>query len=311
MIIAVSMNPSVDKTLNLSELKPGYLNRIESVVLTAGGKGLNVANNVAAFTNDLVVTGFLGIHNKGIILNSIKNLEDRGVKIDFVSIDDRNRTNIKVIEESGRLTEINEPGFNVSEEKVTELMGKLNGYAGEGNLFILTGSVPKGVGSDIYKILTASLKAQGSKVIVDADGELLKNAIESKPDAIKPNEQELLALFGEKSISEKLVISKAKELVDKGIETVIVSRGEKGSIFVRKDSIVKCNIADVDMVSTVGAGDAMTAVFSYGLIEDIDYHENIKRSVAASSFTVSLETPYFTSIDEVEKLKNQIILEKI
>lgn len=311
MIIAVSMNPSVDKIINLSELKVGHLNRVVSKSETAGGKGINVANDISAFTNDVLLTGFVGDGNNEVINNCVFELTQKGVKVDFVEIHGNNRTNIKVIEDSGRLTEVNEMGFCVTDKDIKKLEEKLMEYADNGNIFLLTGSVPKGAPDDLYASLTKRIQEKGSTVYVDADGIQLKNAIESAPKMIKPNDDELLDLFGDKSISEKTLINRAKELVDKGIEVVVVSRGALGSLFVNKDSVIRCEAMPIDVVSTVGAGDAMVAVYAYASLMGYDYEDCIRLSIAAATHTVTRTTPFFTNKDEIEKLTHSVKISNI
>lgn len=308
MFISVTMNPAVDKTIRLDELKPGFLNRMTSQTVTAGGKGINVANDICAMGGEVVLTGIMGNTNTDVLDECLNDLEGKGVKVDFYRVNGRNRTNIKIIEASGRLTEINEPGIAVSSMDVNNFTNKLLSYAGEGNTFLLTGSAPVGVDSDYYGFLTRVLKEKGSTVIVDADGPLLKNALDSKPTIIKPNEFELLNYFGEKNMSEKTLIARAKELNDKGIDLVIVSRGAKGSIFVNSDSIIKCNAIPVEYASSVGGGDAMIAAAAYSNGIDDDYEALIRNAVAASAHTVSLKTPYFTDADPIDELKGLVIL---
>lgn len=313
MIIAVSMNPSVDKTLNIKEFKPGFLNRIDSVNLAAGGKGINVANDIAALAStsndkcEVVVSGFMGTLNSDILNKCIDELKSKGVKTDFVEIEDRNRTNIKIIEESGRLTEVNEHGFFVPTEKQNELIEKLMGYSGNDSIFLLMGSVPTGVNKDIYQILTKKLSEAGSKVFVDADGELLKNAVESLPYMIKPNEQELLELFGDKSVSEKQLVLRAKELVAKGIKNVIVSRGKKGALFVNSESVIKCDALNVVHKSSVGAGDAMLAAYAFGELTGLEYLDNIKLSLGASAYAVTKEAPYFDDVGDLNDYITSVV----
>jgi len=311
MFISVNMNPAVDKTIKLDELKPGMLNRIISQSVTAGGKGINVANDICAMGGEVVLTGIMGCQNTDILDQCLSDLERKGVKVDFYRVNGRNRTNIKLIEESGRLTEINEPGFAVSGMDVNNFTNKLLSYAEEGNTFIITGSVPLGVDSDYYGFLTRVLKEKGATVIIDADGPILKRALDSKPSIIKPNEFELLNYFGDKNLSEKLLISRAKELNDAGVELVIVSRGSKGSIFVTKDSVTKCNAVPVEYSSSVGAGDAMIAAAAYCDGCEDDYEELIKKCVAASAHTVTLSTPYFTDAAPINELKDLVILTEI
>ena len=302
MIISVTMNPAVDKTLELTELKVGYLNRINEQKLTAGGKGINVANDLISLGSETAVVGFVAENNIDIIQECIDDLENRGAKTDFVKVQGRNRTNVKIIEESGRLTEINEQGFEVMPDNCNELIEKLLSYATPDNSFVLMGSVPKGVSKAIYRQLTDVLKKKGAKVYVDADGELLKYAVEAHPNAIKPNERELLEYFGDKSVSEKTLINRAKELVNTGIGTVIVSRGARGSLFVTGEGVAKCGIIPVEVKSTVGAGDAMLAAYVHYSSQGFSKDDVIKYSVAASTYAVTKDTPFFRDADEIEKL---------
>lgn len=307
MIIAVSMNPSIDRIINVQELKTGKLNRALASSVSAGGKGINIANNISIFTNDILLTGFVGNKNCEVIDDCVKKLQDQGIEIDFVEIDGSNRTNIKIIEESGRLTEVNEPGFQVTEKEIELLKNKLFDRAIPGNIFILTGSVPKGVDKSIYANLTKELKLKGAQVYVDSDGEALKAAVECVPNVIKPNEYEILDLFSEKNVSEKLLISRARELVDKGIETVIVSRGSRGSLFVNKDAVYQCDAISVDVKSTVGAGDAMLSAFTYAMSNNKSFEECIRLSVAAASIAVTNNKSYLSDegvIYDMAKLVN-------
>lgn len=306
MIISVSMNPSVDKIIRLADLRPGYMNRVISSNVSAGGKGINVANVLAVFTEDVVLTGFVGDTNSEVIGDSVKKLEERGVTVEFVKISGRNRTNVKVLENSGRLTEINEPGFSVTDEEVDKLKAILMKYAQKENTFILTGSLPNGVDNHFYGEITKELKEKGATVYVDASGEALKNAVDAKPDMIKPNQEEILALFSEKSVSEKLLINMARELCDKGIETVIVSRGSLGSLFVTKDTVVKCDAIKAELRSAVGAGDSMVATFAYGKNKGLEYLDCIKLCVAAATYTVTLDSSYLTDKTKVEELTKEV-----
>lgn len=311
MIISVSMSPSVDKIIHLLELKPGQLNRVDSVVTSAGGKGINVANVLSSFTKDVVLTGFVGEQNNAIIDFTIDKLQEQGITVDFVKIPGSNRTNLKLIENGGRLTEINESGFSVSKEDLNQLNTKLLSYAKEGNIFILTGSTPKGVSSKYYAELTTLLKEQGASVFVDTGGDLLKNAVESLPKMIKPNQEELLELFNQKSVSEKLLIGMAKELCNKGIETVVVSRGSLGSLFVTNDSVYRCEAMTLDVRSAVGAGDAITAVFAYAYSNNISLEDTIKLCVAAASHTVTLDSSFLTDKEKVLELVDKVVINKL
>lgn len=142
MIITVTMNPAIDKTVDIEELERGGLNRIQRIVLDAGGKGINVSKTVKELGGTTVATGFLG-GNSGAVIENV--LKEYGIKSDFVQVEGETRTNMKVVEQGGIVTELNEPGPVVTQAQTDELIAKLEGYASEDTLFVLAGSIPRGV----------------------------------------------------------------------------------------------------------------------------------------------------------------------
>lgn len=142
MIVTVTMNPAIDKTVDITRLEKGDLNRIKRVEMDAGGKGVNVSKTIRALGGDSIATGFIG-GNSGIIIKNV--LSELGITTDFVMVEGETRTNLKVVEEKGDVTELNEPGPQVSAGQLEELICRLEGYAAKDTLFVLAGSIPAGV----------------------------------------------------------------------------------------------------------------------------------------------------------------------
>lgn len=285
MIVTVTMNPAIDKTVDIDQFEHGGLNRIKSIVLDAGGKGINVSKTIKHLGLDSVATGFIG-GNGGTIIENVLN--EYGITTDFVRVDGETRTNMKVVELTGEVTELNEPGPQVTDENIEELLKKLESYASEKTLFVLAGSIPRGVNKDIYSRIIRTVHEKGAKVFLDADGELFVKALEAKPDMIKPNRVELEELFGmDYRASEQELVDMAGKLLDKGIEFVAVSMGQMGALFLKKDRAVKCPGLSVKAHSTVGAGDAMVAALSYGWNQKYSFEEQIKLGVATSAGAVT------------------------
>lgn len=188
MIITVTMNPAIDKTVELEQFHHEGLNRLQKVVIDAGGKGINVSKTIQELGGETIATGFLGGTGGAVIK---KVLYDRGITTDFVSVEGETRTNMKVVEPGGVLTELNEPGPSIRPQDVEALLKKLESYAGEDTLFVLAGSIPTGVDTSIYGQITHLVQERGAKVFLDADGELFVKALEAGPDMIKPNKFEL------------------------------------------------------------------------------------------------------------------------
>lgn len=302
MIVTVTMNPAIDKTVEIDRLLPGGLNRIQKVEYDAGGKGINVSKTIRELGGTSIAVGFLG-GNAGRTIETVLN--DSGISNDFLWVDGETRTNTKVYEKNGELTELNEPGPAITDSHQEQLMKKLEGYADSHTLFILAGSIPNGVDQQIYAKIIRAVHAHGAKVLLDADGAQFRNALEAGPDIIKPNRVELEEYFQydyRASIEE--LLQAAQELRSRGIETVAVSMGKSGAMMVQEGYQVKCPALSVKAHSTVGAGDAMVAALAYAWDQKLDQEQTVRLCMAASAgavTTIGTKPPTRELVDELAK----------
>ncbi len=309
MIVTVTMNPAIDKTVDIDALERGGLNRIKKVEYDAGGKGINVSKTIRELGGTSVAAGFLG-GNAGRTIESVLN--EKGIQHDFIWVEGETRTNTKVFETTGEVTELNEPGPEISPEQMEQLIKKLEEYAGAETLFILAGSIPHGVDKGIYAQIIRRVHARGAKVLLDADGELFRNALDAGPDLIKPNRVELEEFAGydyRASVEELLQV--AKGLKSKGIGTVAVSMGKSGAMFVREGYEVRCPALSVKAHSTVGAGDAMVAALAYAWDQNLDDEQTVRMCIATSAgavTTIGTKPPTRALVDE---LMQQVQIEKL
>lgn len=308
MIVTVTMNPAIDKTVEIEAFQHGGLNRIQSVEYDAGGKGINVSKTIHALGGTSIATGFLGGNSGQTIENLLKR---EGISCDFLWIGGETRTNTKIFEKNGTLTELNEPGPCILIEDIEKLLKKLEEYAGENTLFVLSGSIPAGVDKGIYRDMIHMVHGKGAKVLLDADGEAFRKALEAGPDIIKPNYVELAEYAGVDTFaSEEELLNTAKILQAKGIETITISMGHKGAMFLLRDQIVKCPALTVKAHSTVGAGDAMVAALAYALDMKLSEEERISLCMAVSAGAVTTIGTKPPTKALVECLKKQVIAEK-
>lgn len=309
MIVTVTMNPAIDKTVEIGEFQYGGLNRIQKVEYDAGGKGINVSKTIRELGGSSLATGFLGGNTGRTIENVLKEKE---IASDFIWVDGETRTNTKVFDQHGVLTELNEPGVKISQKQVDELLNKLENYAGEETLFVLSGSVPAGVEKGIYAKIIDLVHKKGAKVLLDADGELFCQALEAKPDMIKPNHMELeeyaqLQFYA----SETELLQIADSILQKGISNIAISMGNAGALFVTKDKKVKCPALSVKAHSTVGAGDAMVAAMAYAWEHKLGYEEMVRLCMAVSAGAVTTVGTKPPSRELVTELEEKVILENL
>lgn len=309
MIITVTLNAAMDKTVWIDSLKRGGLNRIRRIENDGSGKGINVSRSLYAIGEKSLATGFLGGTNGMAIL---KDVQANGIEHDFVMTKSNTRTNTKVREDDGTLTEINEPGAFVTPEEIEELVSRLAQYANPETLFILSGSIPQGAEPDIYARLIRILHEKGASVLLDASGEPFRLGVAEKPEIIKPNRVEIEEYCGlsEDSSTEE-IIEAARSLVASGIGTVAVTNGQKGAMLFTGDIGYACDALPVVVGSTVGAGDAFAAGLAYGWKYHLEPDKTMELCMAASAATVTTQGTKPASAELINELKKDVHLTRI
>ena len=300
MIITVTMNPAIDKTVEIEQLVPNGLNRIQKVEYDAGGKGINVSKTIHELGGESLAMGFLG-GNAGKTIENV--LTSWNIQHDFIWVEGETRTNTKVFEKSGGVTELNEPGPVINEARVEELIQKICEHTDKETLVVLAGSIPAGVDKNIYAAITESVHEKGDSVLMDADGELFRNALKASPDIIKPNQVELEEYIG---ADYRLSMGELKALAEKfqnnGIKTVAISMGKGGAMIVRDKFVARCPALSVKAHSTVGAGDAMVAALAYSWDKKLGDEETVRLCMATSAgavTTVGTKPPARAVVDEL------------
>lgn len=300
MIITVTMNPAIDKTVEIEQLVPNGLNRIQKVEYDAGGKGINVSKTIHELGGESLAMGFLG-GNAGKTIENV--LTSWNIQHDFIWVEGETRTNTKVFEKSGGVTELNEPGPVINEARVEELIQKICEHTDKETLVVLAGSIPAGVDKNIYAAITESVHEKGGSVLMDADGELFRNALKASPDIIKPNQVELEEYIG---VDYRLSMGELKALAEKfqnnGIKTVAISMGKGGAMIVRDKFVARCPALSVKAHSTVGAGDAMVAALAYSWDKKLGDEETVRLCMATSAgavITVGTKPPARAVVDEL------------
>ena len=306
MIITVTLNPALDKTIEIDEFKIGNVNRIVSTRVDVGGKGINVSKVIKELKNKSLALGFLG-GNSG---NRIKEyLNNSNIKNDFLSVKGETRTNLKIIDNINNThTDINENGPSVTVEDIINIKGKIIEHCRSESLVILSGSVPTGVRSSIYAEIIRDIKNKGGKVILDADGDMLMQGIKAGPYIVKPNVCELEKAFGISIDNEEKVIETSKKILDYGVKYVVISQGGDGSIFISRDKIAKVKGLKVEVKSTVGAGDSMVAALAVAIENNYSFEETMKLACATSAANVMTEGTQTGKLTDIEELKKQVII---
>ncbi|MBU3146119.1 1-phosphofructokinase [Clostridium sp. CF012] len=309
MIITVTLNPALDKTIEIDGFKIDTVNRIVATRVDAGGKGINVSKVIKELKYKSIALGFLG----GSSGTQIKNYLD-GLNIDnkFLTVKGETRTNIKIFDKVFNThTDINENGPSLGQLDITNIKEKIMEYCNGDSIVVLSGSVPSGVSTSIYADIIKNIKTKGGKVILDAEGELLMKGIKAGPYMVKPNIDELEKAFDISINNEDEVIETAKKILEYGVKYVVISLGAEGSIFISGNKIAKVKGVKVEVKSTVGAGDSMVAALAVAVQEDYSFEEAMKLACATSTANVMTEGTQTGRFVDIERLKNEITINYI
>lgn len=308
MILTVCPNPSIDCTIELDNLNVGMLNRIDNKLETYSGKALNVAIGVSRLGEKCLTTGFM-FENHSRMFEHV--LDKEGVEHHFVYNQGNARTNYKIIDKRSMLTEINDRGETVSNEKQQELLDMVAKLSPEADIATVCGSLPKGVDSDYYGKIVKSIPSH-VKVVVDAEKDNTFSAIGAREIfLVKPNLKEFEKFFGVTVRTKADIVKGAQKYLDMGVKNVLVSLGMEGAVFTDGTQNLFCKSASVAVNSTVGAGDSMVAAACVGITNGAPMREILKMSVAAGTAAVTTSGTNLFYIDKYKEIYSKISVENI
>ncbi|MDU2583254.1 MAG: 1-phosphofructokinase [Anaerococcus hydrogenalis] len=298
MIYTLTLNPSIDYVLRIEQFDDGQTIRSKSEEKYPGGKGIMVSKLLKNLGAKSINIGFLG----GFTGEFIKNkLEKLGIDEEFTKISDDSRINVKLKYDTE--TEINAQGPQIKEEEIEGFLNYLDDLE-EDDFVIISGSIPKSLGDDFYRVIVNLLEMNNVRFALDTSGKKLFKLSSYKPFLVKPNKDELSEIFEDKIDSDEKIVKYARKLIDQGAENVIVSLGKDGSMFVDNNIAYKAKPIEGKLINSVGSGDSMVAGYIYGYMKGLSKIDSYKLAIACGSATAF-------SPDIAEKNLIYQILEKV
>ncbi len=306
MIYTITLNPALDKTIMQNNFKINEVNRINEVIESAGGKGINVSKIIKNLNGESVALGILG-GRQGDFIKS--QLDAVGIKNNFIYGEGNTRTNIKIVDLINHTyTDLNAEGMFVSEETLNRFEEYMFQTIKEGDILVMAGSVPPNIDKKIYKDWIIKAKEKNCKVLLDADDELLKYGVSAGSYLIKPNIYELERLFKLKIKTKEQAIDCGKELLGNGVNIVVISMGSEGCIVITNSKVISAAALDVEVKSTVGAGDAMVGAFAYAIERNMSIEDALCLGVASSAASIQFEGTTMGTLDTINNLKKRVII---
>ena len=300
MIYTVTFNPSIDYVMFVDDFKIDGLNRAQDTNKFAGGKGINVSRVLKTLGVDSTALGFAGGFPGDFIAQTLK---DSDIHTNFVQVDEDTRINVKL--KTGQETEVNAQGPNVTEAQFQSLLNQIK-ETSDKDTVIVAGSVPKSIPSDAYAQIAKITQQTGAQLVVDAEKDLVETVLEYQPLFIKPNKDELEVMFNTSVKNDEDVIKYAKQILEKGAQSVIVSLGGDGAIYVDHQQSIKAVNPKGEVINTVGSGDSTVAGMVAGLATGLSVQDAFKQAVAsgtATAFDADLATK-----EAIENIKSQVTI---
>lgn len=305
MIYTLTTNPAIDYNISTNGIHPKVVNRTFDAVYTPNGKGLNVSFVLKHFGMTSRILGFFGGFSGEYV---VKEAEKKGVEVLPVWVDDITRINIFLNDGTQEFKFVN-AGSNVERFQMNEMIDKI-AEAQDMDVLIISGSLPKGITSAYYDEILRVCQKTHVRVILDISSLKLKELLDYRPYLIKPNDEEIEAIFGWKINSSEDVCKVMQQLHEMGAQNVLLTMGEHGAYFSNGKSIYYANAQKIELLSSACAGDAALAAFlSIWLQDETAIELALKRSAATGANVA--ESAALGLFDKVEEYENNIQVRKV
>jgi tagatose 6-phosphate kinase len=284
MIVTVTMNAALDRTLSVPNFQRGQRHRASGGLTLAGGKGINIARALKRLDIPVVATGLAGGRTGTRI---VEELTGEAILNDFVRIGDESRTSTAVVDPTATTyTEINEWGPAVAPEELEFLLEKLHYLARGADVVVFAGSLPRGVDDAFYAEAIRDLNKRKLETVLDSEGEPLRLGAAAEPFLVSPNQREAESLVGQEFHEEPDFIQALDDIAELGARNVLITQESGCFALLREDRTVKrlqAVAARVEPISTVGSGDVLLAGFLAARYSDKPIEEALRSAVGAGA----------------------------
>ena len=306
-VLTVTLNPAVDKLYTIPGFQAGGVYRPAETQVYAGGKGINVARVYHALGGKVTATGFLGGSNGEYITQSLR---DEGIPSAFTVIEQASRVCTMILDPvQHRETVLNENGPTVTPDECRAFLSHLRELLPHYQAVVLSGSLPPGAPLSLYAdIIHLAQEEFGIQAILDTSGEALRLGAKAKPFVLKPNVDELTAL----EVEGDGWASSAQALREKyGVSLALVTGGSRGAVIATDDGIWEATSPPIELASTVGSGDSLTAAFVWAWLRGQGAAESLKLGVAAGAANATVYGSGFCTREQIFALAAKTIVNKL
>ncbi|MGZ8693417.1 MAG: 1-phosphofructokinase family hexose kinase [Gaiellaceae bacterium] len=284
MIVTVTLNAAIDRTLTVPNFQLGQRHRASQGLTLAGGKGINVARALKRLGVPVVATGLAGGRTGTRI---VEELTSEAILNDFVRIADESRTSTAVVDPTAATyTEINEWGPHVEPEELAMLLDKISYLARGADMVVFAGTLPRGVDDAFYAEAIRDLNRRNVPAVLDSEGPPLRLGVEAEAFLVTPNQREAEGLVGQELGDDEDYTMALDRIADMGARNVLITAETRSFGLFRADrkrTLFRADAPQVEPVSAVGSGDVLLAAFLAARVADKPLEDALKIAVAAGA----------------------------
>ncbi|MGH9592015.1 MAG: 1-phosphofructokinase family hexose kinase [Bryobacteraceae bacterium] len=303
MILTLTINPAIDRTIGVDKLVFEDRGYILSRTEVAGGRGVNASQVIHAFggkTLALLTSG-------GAIGQRMEqSLAGMGFPFETVRVRAEGRANLTISDKNGLTVKLNETGAELSQSEIQAVRTLVEARLGKARWLMICGSVQPGVPLNFYREIIELAKSRGVKTLLDTDGEVLAHGLEAKPSVVSPNQQEAERLLGRAIITRGQSLEAVERIHAMGPESVILSLGSRGALGLSAEGVFEALPPRVDALCPSGAGDALAAAFLWAVEKKKPFPDALRWGVAAGTATTMLPGMSFPTLDQTRALHKQV-----
>jgi 1-phosphofructokinase/tagatose 6-phosphate kinase len=312
VIVTVTLNAAVDRTLTVPNFQLGHRHRASASLTSAGGKGINVARALKRLDTPVVATGLAGGRTGDRI---IEELAGEAILNDFVRIGDESRTSTAVVDPTaGTLSEIYEWGPAVRADELEVLFDKLHYLSRVASFVVFSGSLPRDVEHDFYAEAVRDLNRRGVRCVVDSEGLPLREAVEAEPFLVSPNQGEAESLVGQEFADDEDFLMALDAIADLGARNVLITQETSCFGLFREERTLRrfrASIARIEPVASVGAGDVLLGGFLAARFNGSSLDDALRQGVGCAAASVVELGPGRFDPREAMRLAASVELEEL
>ena len=310
MIRVLCLNPTIDRMYYIDNFHSGVQFHGNRPDVYPSGKGVNVARVLSSLGDSVVLYAFIGGGNGELVREEVTKL---GLQAVFFQHKGETRSTINIIDHSRKEeTEITEDGEKITASEEEEFLSRLELDINEEDIIICSGLPMNGMDDNIYQKVSLLCKKKKARCVLDANRKYLKASFPGTYTFIKPNYNELCSLFDfEGELKEETLISLSNRLISSGVEMILITLGGDGAYFISQSLIYKVSIPSVEVMSTIGCGDASVAGFCHSLLHKESVEDAIRTAMACGIANAMNKKVGTVEINDVKALIPAIKLERI